>query len=214
MTSKGLPHVPPSMQMFGSATHLDIFSTWVNKGIMHTADSHLSRTLCCVSDLLLICSSAIMFTEIGYFGWRQEFSDSIEATAKEIDAHLASEFLQFLLKKTAITRIRNIYRFSENSIPKPKCCMTNRCKHEGEWLDYYGPVTRGGIVQGVFCLSPEGIWHWPWPTCDPAKSWKMLDLKLWNSFDTFSSYQAGKVWGYWTSRSHTKPRASFMGDLI
>lgn len=48
--------------------------------------------------------------------------------------------------------------------------MTNRCKREGEWLDYYGPVTRGGIVQGVPCLSPKGIWHWPWPTCDPAKS--------------------------------------------
>lgn len=147
-----------------------IYSPPVNKGITYPLSC-----LPCSSDLLLICSSAIMFTEIGYFGWHREFSDSIEPTAKEIDAHLPSEFLSLLLKKNNHHQnTKNIYRFSENSIPKPLRCMTIGVNVRVNGCYYYGPVTRGGNCSG--CTLPLARRHlalalaYLWP-CKGLRNW-------------------------------------------
>lgn len=129
-----------SVVNIGAADHCDIFTIWANEGIVHVQNmlSHVYFTQFCVflqdfvkhlvlktepsSDLLHICSSATIFSN---FCWRWEMSDSLEAPAKEIAAHLVEMGfwnLSFVFQeKTTVTRIQNILHFTENSIPKLQC---------------------------------------------------------------------------------------------
>lgn len=137
-----------------------------------------------------------MFSKLRYFCWRRGLSDSLEAPAKEIAAHLVELGfwnLSFVFQeKTTVTRIQNILRFTKNSIPKIQCLGVLGMDQS---VTLTGPWTGMGLWVVVILPWP-GDERWNWTRrCHglapayPAKGWWMLALKRWNPFDTRSTYQ-------------------------
>lgn len=185
-----------------------IYSPPANKGITYPL-----QCLPCSSDLLLICSSAIMFTEIGYF--------SLPKIRRQYRTHrqgnrCTSGFWIVIISsstKTTITRIRKISTASQKT---PSLNPSVAWPQVYAWGWMVVTIIALWHVVGLFrvCSAsrPKASGIGPGLLVTPQRVEK-LDLKLWNSFDTFSSYQAGKVWGYWISPSHTTPRPTFVAAL-